>query len=148
MAPRPSPFVQVGVSVVVTRLFSDGKWRVLLGRRQNSFGNGLWSVPGGKPDAGETPKEAAVRELREETGLEAIQCMPLPVWAYQDFDDEVGVRYVDVYFWAHAGVFATPRNLEPDKCKGWEWVAVDEVEKLSLFSPSLPEALRSLGVLR
>lgn len=32
--------------------------------------NGLWALPGGCQDLGETPEHCAVREFREETGLE------------------------------------------------------------------------------
>lgn len=37
---------------------------------------GLWSVPGGRIEAGETDPEAVVREVREETGLQ-VTCGPL-----------------------------------------------------------------------
>ncbi len=57
----------VGVGVVVLR---DGE--ILLVRRANSPGAGKWSVPGGLLRLGETLYEAAVRELREETGLEGV----------------------------------------------------------------------------
>ncbi len=43
---------------------------ILLVRRANQPGFGLWSVPGGYVDRGEVVEEAATREVREETGLE------------------------------------------------------------------------------
>ncbi len=39
-------------------------------QRGNPPGKGLWSMPGGKQELGETVRETAVREAREETGLE------------------------------------------------------------------------------
>lgn len=45
--------------------------QVLLVKRANALGRGLWSLPGGKVEQGETAEIAAVRELAEETGLEA-----------------------------------------------------------------------------
>ena len=60
--PRPvTPFV--GCDVFIT----DPAGRVLLIRRAD---NGFWALPGGCQDLGETPAECAVRECREETGLE------------------------------------------------------------------------------
>ena len=43
--------------------------RLLLVRRRNPPDAGLWGCPGGKIEGGETTRHAAVRELREETGL-------------------------------------------------------------------------------
>ena len=51
----------------VTIVAREGK--VLLVRRANQPGYGLWSVPGGYVDRGEVVEEAAAREVREETGL-------------------------------------------------------------------------------
>lgn len=58
-----APLWLSGVSAVV--LDDD---RVLLGRRSD---NGLWSVISGILDPGEQPAPAALREVREETGVEA-----------------------------------------------------------------------------
>jgi len=45
-----------------------GQW--LIGQRQSpSTLAGLWEFPGGKVEAGESPEQAALRELAEETGL-------------------------------------------------------------------------------
>jgi 8-oxo-dGTP diphosphatase len=57
--------VRAGVGVFIF----DEKQRVLLVKQ--NYGNKLWAVPGGAIDPGETPQDAALRELREETGLEA-----------------------------------------------------------------------------
>lgn len=48
----------------------DDAGRVLLVRRGHEPSKGLWSVPGGKVEAGETPAQAAVREVAEETGYD------------------------------------------------------------------------------
>lgn len=45
--------------------------QLLLVRRSNRPDVGLWGYPGGKIELGETVMEAAIRELQEETGIEA-----------------------------------------------------------------------------
>lgn len=50
-------------------VFRDGS--VLLVQRGKGALVGLWSLPGGHIEPGETAKAAAVREVREETGVEA-----------------------------------------------------------------------------
>jgi ADP-ribose pyrophosphatase YjhB (NUDIX family) len=50
-------------------VFRDG--RVLLAQRAKDPGAGVWSLPGGRVEAGETMEVAALRELQEEVGLAA-----------------------------------------------------------------------------
>jgi 8-oxo-dGTP diphosphatase len=60
----------------VGAVIKDDQGRLLLIKRGHEPGAGLWSLPGGRIEAGETDAEALVREMREETGL-AVQVGPL-----------------------------------------------------------------------
>src|ERR1039457_3607197 len=53
------------VGAVVT----DSRGRLLLIKRGHEPGAGLWSLPGGRIEPGETDAEALIREMLEETGL-------------------------------------------------------------------------------
>jgi ADP-ribose pyrophosphatase YjhB (NUDIX family) len=62
-APRP-------VVACVGAVVHDTAGRLLLIRRGQEPSRGLWSLPGGRVEPGETVAAAVVREVREETGLE------------------------------------------------------------------------------
>lgn len=76
--PLPGRVVEVAAAVL---LQADG--RFLLGRRPpGTFYPGYWEFPGGKVEPGEGPKDALVRELREELGIEVRSCYP---WLVREF---------------------------------------------------------------
>lgn len=55
--------VRAGVAVVIR----DKQGRILLEKRSD---NGMWGIPGGGIEPGESVREAALREIKEETGLD------------------------------------------------------------------------------
>jgi 8-oxo-dGTP diphosphatase len=71
--PAPVPIIRVQC---VGAVIKDEAGRMLLIQRGHEPGKGLWSVPGGRIETGDTDQQALVREVREETGLE-VSCGPL-----------------------------------------------------------------------
>ena len=57
--------LMVGCAAVI---FAENRSKILLTRRAD---NGRWCLPGGRLDSGENASECCIREVREETGLEA-----------------------------------------------------------------------------
>lgn len=63
---RARPTLRVAAAALI-----DANGRVLLARRpEGKTMAGLWEFPGGKIEAGEAPKAALVRELKEELGID------------------------------------------------------------------------------
>ena len=60
----------VDIEVALALLERRGRWLVTR-RAEGRIFAGQWEFPGGKIEPGESPEQAAVRELREETGLVA-----------------------------------------------------------------------------
>lgn len=84
--PHSPPANSLVVAVAV--LVRDDKGRVLMIQRSD---NQMWALPGGAQDIGETTREAAIREAREETGvaieitgISGIYSDPRHVIAYDD----------------------------------------------------------------
>ncbi|WP_075014497.1 NUDIX hydrolase [Geodermatophilus obscurus] len=67
--PPPAPDGPLAVQPCVGAVVLDDAGRLLLVRRRNAPGRGLWSVPGGRVEPGESLPAAVAREVREETGL-------------------------------------------------------------------------------
>jgi 8-oxo-dGTP diphosphatase len=60
----------------VGAVIRDEAGRLLMTLRGHDPGRGLWSIPGGRIEPGESAEAAVVREVREETGLD-VRCGPL-----------------------------------------------------------------------
>src|ERR1017187_9763605 len=56
----------------VGAIINDHRGRLLLIQRGHEPDAGLWSLPGGRVEPGETDEQAVVREIREETGLSVV----------------------------------------------------------------------------
>jgi 8-oxo-dGTP diphosphatase len=120
----PRPVVAVGL---VAR---DRGGRLLLVERGHPPHKGRWSLPGGRVEGGETLAAAAVRELREETGLEATvgEIAGVVEWITE------GYHYLIVDLWAELPDDAAP--MAATDAAGARLVPLDELPLYPL-SPGL-----------
>ncbi len=86
--------------LMVDVVIPDGEGRVLLIQRANDPYEGSWALPGGFVDVGETVENAAVREAKEETGLD-VELLRL-VGVYSDSERDPRGHNVSVAFLARA----------------------------------------------
>ncbi len=83
------------VIVVAGVLFEGG--RVLLTqRKKGTHLEGLWELPGGKIDPDEDPRDALVRELREELGIEVAVGAPIEVTSHRYPEKRVLLLFFEV----------------------------------------------------
>jgi 8-oxo-dGTP diphosphatase len=103
--------------------------RVLATRRTRPAEvRGLWEMPGGKVEAGEEPREALVREIREELGCEVRVTDAL------DGEQPVGDHYTLRVMVAEL-VAGEPTPLEHDALR---WLGPDELDAVTWLAPDLP----------
>ena len=90
------PVVDVAVGVLRA---PDG--RVLLAERKpGKDAAGFWELPGGQVDPGESPVQAATRELLEEVGVTAIELAPWRVYEHDFPSKRVRLHWFHVRQWS------------------------------------------------
>ncbi|MEU6346749.1 (deoxy)nucleoside triphosphate pyrophosphohydrolase [Streptomyces sp. NPDC046977] len=117
------------VTVVVgAALLDDGR---LLAARRTAPPElaGRWELPGGKTEAGETVRDALVRELREELGIEAEPLERVPgEWPLKP-------GYV-LHVWTARILAGEPRPLQDhDELR---WLAADRVDEVDWLDQDRP----------
>lgn len=109
---------------------------------------GTWLPIGGELEAGETPLEAAVRELREESSLAAEfrdldgapDGVPPGYIGYEEH--QAGKKGMHMNFVFVADVAADARVVPNDEFSEFRWVGLDELNRLDS-----PVNVRQFGVL-
>jgi 8-oxo-dGTP diphosphatase len=130
----PDPLIKTGVAAVVVR-----RGHVLVLRRVGKIsgiqgdGYGKLCFPGGWLEHGETPEQAAVRETREETGVE-VEAYARVGYVTNVNDDETSTLVT--LFVACRWIAGEPAEVEPDKCSAPQWQWMDDLNPSELFTPT------------
>lgn len=116
--PQRQP-LRVAVAIIV-----DGS-RVLVARRPaGSHLEGFWEFPGGKVELDESPRDALIREVAEEVGLDVTESILIH---RQDFD--YPDRSVDISFYLVTSFRGEVRDENGQRIT---WVGVDELDQYAM----------------
>ncbi|MFI8367167.1 NUDIX hydrolase [Streptomyces sp. NPDC085466] len=121
--------------------------RMLLTRLSGAspvFAPGLWHLPGGGVDPGEQPVEALVRELREETGLEAAGAELLDARSYAVTRDGVDWHLTALFYAVDLPAGGAPEVSETGgSTDAVAWVPLPDLPDVPL-SPAAQDGVRLL----
>lgn len=106
---------------IACRVIVEHEKKVLIGRRAPGYEGEKWNIFGGKSDEGESPIQAASRELFEETGIVATQLVEYLV----DQDNDWTSYYFVLLF--EPAVMQTVADDEHDEMR---WVSEAELDQL------------------
>ncbi len=111
----------IGVGVIIVR-----QGDLLLLKRRSVHGAGSWSTPGGHLEFGESPEACAIREVREETGVEIGNVRFLAIT--NDFFTEAGRHYITIWM---RGEYrsGTPFINAPYEMSAVDWFALEALPR-------------------
>ena len=112
------PIVNISCGIILR----DGKLLVTQRRESDSFA-GEWEFPGGKVDPGESPEDAAVREILEEIGTPARIVAPYR-FAYHEYDregDRPALRVLLLFYLME--IEGEPQPVEVAAC---QWIDIPQ----------------------
>jgi len=121
--------IKVGVGVYI---FND-KHQLLLGLRKSAHAHGTWCAPGGHMEYGETNEQAAIREAKEETGLDISPNNVILKGTTNDFFKESGKHYITLHLFC-TKYSGTPKIMEPNKCAEWKWFDLNKLPQNLMLS--------------
>ncbi|MEO8104973.1 MAG: NUDIX domain-containing protein [Candidatus Saccharibacteria bacterium] len=110
-------------------------------RSHTGYMDGMYGLPSGKVEKNETFRAAAVREAREEIGVEIDPQVLQPALTMHRAG-ESGSSWVDVYFSVPTWQ-GEPSNAEPDKHGELAWLAVDDLP--ANIVPSVRAGLQAMA---
>lgn len=120
------------IKVAGVVIIDQDKNKVLAGKRNaDRLVGGMWEFPGGKIEKGETPQEAAKRELKEEFHDE-VQIGP-QLGETVSYEYDFGIVKLTVFF-----AKLLTNNFDLVAHSEVEWLSADEVQKLNWAPADAP----------
>lgn len=119
----------IGVGVGAAIFNSEGKIFITKRGQKAQNERGLWEIPGGSVEFGETCREAAIREVKEENDIDIEVIELLGVCDHiipSEHQHWLSPTYICKI------IRGEPRILEPEKCEEIGWFTLEEAEKLPL----------------
>jgi len=121
MSPLPTRTLVSAGGVVVDDRADGARWVLLIVHRSMS-GHPRWTLPKGGIEEGERPEDAALREVREETGHGALIERPLDVIEYSFVWRPDRVRYLKSVHYFLMRWDGAPPGERDDEAEHVEWV--------------------------
>ena len=106
-------------SLTLCMILKDNQ--ILLGMKKRGFGIGRWNGFGGKVEEGETIEQGAIRELKEEIGIDALNIKKVGI-LYFSFQNDTKILEVNVF----TVIDFTGEPIESEEMKP-QWFSFDKI---------------------
>jgi 8-oxo-dGTP diphosphatase len=130
---------QIKLSVAVAVIVDDNNKVLITQRPLGSDYGGFWEFPGGKVEVDESPKQALVREIKEEVNLQIQTAEKFIV-----IQDKQGTKHITLYVFLVNHYQGNAALLE-NQLK-LEWCPIDELERFK-FPPANKQIIKELHLI-
>ena len=130
---KPTPILTSVDIIVIAEMQLTRDFYVLMIKRKNDPYKNQWAFPGGFVDENELFIDAAIRELKEETGLR-LNSFSLRACGYEDslFRDPRGRVVTQIFETIFKNVKVLPHVEASDDAKEIEWIKYENLIKMDL----------------
>jgi len=115
------------INVAVAVIINNDKQILIAKRHDHLHQGGKWEFPGGKVEENESTKDALIREIKEEVGIEIKEASPLTILDY-----DYGDKFVSLDVWIVTEFIGNATGVEEQEIR-WENV-------LNLANYTFPDA--------
>lgn len=114
--------------MILTLCLIHKNGKILLGMKKRGFGIGRWNGFGGKLHKGETIEESAIREIKEEVCIEALEISKRGILNFEFENDPLAL---EVHIYSIDKYTGTPKETEEMRP---QWFSVDKIPFLNMWS--------------
>lgn len=132
---------------VIASAFIHQNGKLLIAKRADTkkFLPGIYEIPGGHVEFGETPELALQREVKEEIGIDVVVGEPFAVFSYLSSTDRHGV---EIDYYATLASDDQVVQLNPADHSEYRWIGPDEVDAIFDYNVEVRTKLAASGPYR
>ena len=121
--------MEQNVRIWVWVMVINKEWKILMGKRKSLLWEWKYWPPGWHQDFGESIEETVIRELKEESNLDANLSDIIYYGFTDDYMPQENKHYISMRFILkrYSGEM---KNMEPQKLEEWKWMGWDEIKNL------------------
>ncbi len=131
------------LNIVCCLIFDEQGRLLLLQRHSEDLGGGLWGTPGGRQEKDEEPRQTAIRETKEETGMDLADVEYL---GQHELRMPHGIAHMKTYT---AHVDGTEKiTIDAEEHEGHQWFSLETLLAADNIIWGLPTTLLDFGFIK
>lgn len=132
--------------LIVSKVLVENGDKILLIKRATGIDKDKWDAPGGILEKGETPEQCAIREVKEETGLD------IEITSFLGYEYHEKTRYKNQLqhgtFLYYKGIPSGGKINISNEVSEYKWISLKDLANHSDLRPIFIKVLKQSGVMK